>query len=196
MIFRLKPQAVSWIVVFLGNPGPKYSFTRHNVGFMTADEFQKKHDVRIDRLKYHALTGRCDIGENSVLLMKPQTYMNLSGTAVKEAMDFYKVPLDRILVVSDDITLPVGKLRIRRNGSAGGHNGLKDIIAKCGGDAFPRIKIGVGSPPNQDYDTADWVLGTFKNQDAETISDAVKAAADAVYDLLTEGIEVSMAKYN
>ena len=122
--------------------------------------------------------------------------MNLSGTAVKEAMDFYKVPLDRILVVSDDITLPVGKLRIRRNGSAGGHNGLKDIIAKCGGDAFPRIKIGVGSPPNQDYDTADWVLGTFKNQDAETISDAVKAAADAVYDLLTEGIEVSMAKYN
>ncbi len=196
MFFRLKPQAVSRIVVFLGNPGSKYAATRHNAGFMVADEFEKKYNVKIDRLKYHALTGRCEIGKSSVLLMKPQTYMNLSGTAVKEAMDFYKVPIERIIVVSDDIALPVGKLRIRRSGSAGGHNGLKDIIAKCGGDAFPRIKIGVGAPPDPEYDTADWVLGTFKNQDAETIAEAVKTAANAVYDLLMEGIDASMAKYN
>ena len=196
MFFHIKPQAVSWIVVFLGNPGTKYAGTRHNVGFMTADEYEKKRSVKINRLKFNALTNRCDIGGDSVLLMKPQTYMNSSGDAVKAAMDFYKVPLDHILVISDDISLPVGKLRIRRSGSAGGHNGLKDIIAKCGGEGFPRLKIGVGSPPHPDYEIVDWVLSTFKNQDAETISTAVKQACDAIETIITDGIDSAMAKYN
>ena len=131
MLFGRKPSAVSWIVVFLGNPGTKYAGTRHNVGFMVAEAVEKEFSVKINRAKFDALTAQCDIGGEKVLLMKPQTFMNLSGTAVAKAQKFYKTPLDHILVISDDLSLPVGKLRIRRNGSAGGHNGLKDIIAKC-----------------------------------------------------------------
>lgn len=194
MFFHKKP--ISWIVVFLGNPGPKYEGTRHNVGFMTADAFEKKHDVKINKLKFHALTASCNIGSQTVLLMKPQTYMNLSGNAAREAMNFYKIPTDHILVVSDDLSMFTGKIRIRRSGSAGGHNGLKDIIAKCGGDGFPRIKVGVGSPPHPDFDIVDWVLGTFKNQDAEIMAEAVSKAADAIETLITDGIEKAMAKYN
>ncbi len=194
MFFHKKP--ISWIVVFLGNPGPKYEGTRHNVGFMTADAFEKKHDVKINKLKFHALTASCNIGSQTVLLMKPQTYMNLSGNAAREAMNFYKIPTDHILVVSDDLSMSTGKIRIRRSGSAGGHNGLKDIIAKCGGDGFPRIKVGVGSPPHPDFDIVDWVLGTFKNQDAEIMAEAVSKAADAIETLITDGIEKAMAKYN
>lgn len=194
MFFHKKP--ISWIVVFLGNPGPKYEGTRHNVGFMTADAFEKKHDVKINKLKFHALTASCNIGSQTVLLMKPQTYMNLSGNAAREAMNFYKISTDHILVVSDDLSMSTGKIRIRRSGSAGGHNGLKDIIAKCGGDGFPRIKVGVGSPPHPDFDIVDWVLGTFKNQDAEIMAEAVSKAADAIETLITDGIEKAMAKYN
>ena len=194
MFFHKKP--ISWIVVFLGNPGPKYEGTRHNVGFMTADAFEKKHDVKINKLKFHALTASCNIGSQTVLLMKPQTYMNLSGNAAREAMNFYKIPTDHILVVSDDLSMSTGKIRIRRSGSAGGHNGLKDIIAKCGSDGFPRIKVGVGSPPHPDFDIVDWVLGTFKNQDAEIMAEAVSKAADAIETLITDGIEKAMAKYN
>ena len=196
MFFRKKLQPVSYIVVFLGNPGSKYDGTRHNVGFMTGDAFEREHGVKINRLKFQSLTGLCDIGGCSVLLMKPQTYMNLSGSAVRQAMDFYKVPLENIIVISDDVSLPTGKLRIRRSGSAGGHNGLKDIIAKCGGDGFPRIKIGVGSPPHPNYDMADWVLGTFKNQDAEDIDAAVRRAAKAIDTLIENGIDKAMAAYN
>ena len=122
--------------------------------------------------------------------------MNLSGNAAREAMNFYKIPTDHILVVSDDLSMSTGKIRIRRSGSAGGHNGLKDIIAKCGGDGFPRIKVGVGSPPHPDFDIVDWVLGTFKNQDAEIMAEAVSKAADAIETLITDGIEKAMAKYN
>lgn len=196
MFFQRKRQPISWIVVFLGNPGEKYVRTRHNAGFMTAEVFEKKNGVKINRLKFQALTGTCKIGDQSVLLMKPQTYMNLSGSAVKQAMDFYKTPIENILVISDDISLPVGKLRIRRNGSAGGHNGLKDIIAKCGGENFPRLKIGVGAPPHPDYDVADWVLGTFKGDDAKAMDQAVETAAGAVESIITLGIDKSMAKYN
>ena len=196
MLFRKETPSASWIVVFLGNPGAKYNVTRHNIGFMTADIYEKNHSVKIDRLKFDALTAVCKLSGASVFLMKPQTYMNLSGTAVKQAMDYYKVPLENILVVSDDISLPTGKLRIRRSGSAGGHNGLKDIIAKCGGDGFPRIKVGVGAPPHPDYDVADWVLGTFKNGDAEIISDSLKLAADAIDTIILDGIDKAMAKYN
>ena len=196
MLFRKDTQGVSAIVVFLGNPGAKYNGTRHNVGFMTADAYEKAHSVRIDRLKFHALTATCRVGGTQVLLMKPQTYMNLSGDAVRPAMDFYKVPTENIIVISDDVSLPVGKMRIRRSGSAGGHNGLKDIIAKCGGEGFPRIKVGVGAPPHPDYEMADWVLGTFKNEDAKIMADMFAKAAEAVDVLLADGIDKAMAKFN
>ena len=195
-LFRKSRSGVDYIVAVLGNPGPKYAYTRHNVGFMTCDAAAKKAGVRVDRLRFKALTGVCEYGGKKVLFMKPQTYMNLSGDAVSQAMRFYKTPTDRLITVSDDVSLPVGKLRIRRSGSAGGHNGLKDIIAKCGGDGFPRIKIGVGAPPHPDYDMADWVLSTFKNRDAELMEEAYRTAADALETMLSDGIDEAMARYN
>jgi PTH1 family peptidyl-tRNA hydrolase len=195
MLFQ-KKAAVDWLVVFLGNPGVRFAETRHNVGFMTAEVYEREHGVRIDRSKFKALTGRCLVGDAEVLLLKPQTFMNLSGDAVSQAMRFYKVPLERVLVVSDDVSLDVGKLRLRRNGSAGGHNGLKDIIAKCGGEGFPRIKIGVGQKPHPDYDMAQWVLSTFKDQDAEQIRSAVQRAAKAVDAVITQGMDKAMNEYN
>jgi PTH1 family peptidyl-tRNA hydrolase len=196
MFFRKKTGGVSWLVVFLGNPGAKYANTRHNIGFMTGDVLAQEKRIKIDRVKYHALTRTCVLGGDGVLLMKPQTYMNLSGDAVQPAMTFYKVPLDHIIVVSDDVSMPVGKLRVRRSGSAGGHNGLKDIIAKCGGDGFPRVKVGVGSPPHPDYDMADWVLSTFQGKDAEEIANAVHRAAAAVETIIAEGVDRAMNQFN
>ena len=187
---------VSWIVVFLGNPGSKYVGTRHNVGFMTADKCEKATGAKINRSRFKALTDRIKLGGEDVLLMKPQTYMNLSGDAVAEAASFYKVPAERIIVISDDVSLPVGKLRIRAKGSAGGHNGLKSIIARLGSDAFPRIKMGVGAPPHPDYDMADWVLGSFKNQDAVDIDAAAKRAWEAVVAIIAEGVEKSQSRFN
>lgn len=195
MLFQ-KKAAVDWLVVFLGNPGVRFAETRHNVGFMTAEVYEREHGVRIDRSKFKALTGRCLVGDAEVLLLKPQTFMNLSGDAVSQTMRFYKVPLERVLVVSDDVSLDVGKLRLRRSGSAGGHNGLKDIIAKCGGEGFPRIKIGVGQKPHPDYDMAQWVLSTFKDQDAEQIRSAVQRAAQAVDAVITQGMDKAMNEYN
>ena len=195
-MFFKKKTGVSWLLVFLGNPGAKYEKTRHNVGFMTGDALSRKLNVKIDRVKYKALIRQADLDGEPVLLMKPQTYMNLSGSAVKEAMDFYKIPLDHVVVVSDDVTLPVGKLRVRRSGSAGGHNGLKDIIAKCGGDGFPRVKIGVGEKPHPDYDMADWVLSSFKGDDAKAIDEATEKAADAVKTIVLKGVDKAMNLYN
>lgn len=196
MFLRKKNGPAAWIAVFLGNPGVKYSNTRHNVGFLTAGVLEKTAGVKIDRLKYKALTGTCDLGGEKVFLMKPQTYMNLSGDAVSQAMRFYKLPLERILVVSDDVSLPVGRIRIRRSGSAGGHNGLKDIIDKCGGDEFPRIKIGVGAPTHPDFDMADWVLSAFSTKEAELITEAAKNAAKAVEMIISSGVDSAMNVYN
>ena len=142
MLFK-KPGGVSWLVVFLGNPGLRYEGTRHNAGFMAGDAMARARNTEINRARFKALTGVCEIGGQSVLLMKPQTYMNNSGEAVAPAAKFYKVPPEHILVVSDEIHLQPGRLRIRTKGSAGGHNGLKSIIASLGTDAFPRIRIGV-----------------------------------------------------
>lgn len=196
MLFGKKQAGVEWIVVLLGNPGQRFTGTRHNVGFMTGDALERLLDVKIDRIKFKALVRQVKIDGRGVLLMKPQTYMNLSGDAVQQAMAFYKVALDHVIVVSDDISLPVGKLRVRRSGSAGGHNGLKDIIAKCGGEGFPRVKIGVGAKPNPEMDMADWVLSTFKNGDAEEIERAVKSAAEAVLSVICEGVDKAMNKFN
>ena len=196
MFFRKKSESVSWIAVFLGNPGARYDNTRHNAGFMAADAVAEKTGSKISRIKYNSLTAVAKIGGQSVLLMKPQTYMNLSGGAVAQAMRFYKVPLENVIAVSDDVALPPGKLRVRRRGSAGGHNGLKDIISKCGGEDFPRIKIGVGSPPHEDYEMADWVLAKLSGNDSKLISDAAAQAAACLETLIIQGSDVAMAKYN
>lgn len=195
MLFK-KPGGVSWLIVFLGNPGPRYEMTRHNAGFMAADAMAKEKNVNINKARFKSLTATCDIGGESVLLMKPQTFMNLSGDAVAQAAKFYKIPPERVIVVSDEISLPIGKLRIRTKGSAGGHNGLKDIIAKLGTDAFPRIRIGVGAPPHPDYDMADWVLSSFKNQDAEDMLAAAERAAQAVQCYITQGADRAMNRFN
>ncbi len=185
-----------WIVAFLGNPGLKYNGTRHNAGFMAADAMEKKLGVRINKMRFKALTQTVDIGSHRVLLMKPQTYMNLSGDAIAQAAKFYKVPPERVIVVSDETALPIGKLRIRRGGSAGGHNGLKSIIARLGTDQFPRIRLGVGAPPHPDYDMADWVLAAFKGQDAADMEAVAEKAADAVACYITEGADKAMNKFN
>lgn len=185
-----------WIVAFLGNPGLKYNGTRHNAGFMAADAMEKKLGVSINKMRFKALTQTADIGGKKVLLMKPQTYMNLSGDAIAQAANFYKVPPERVIVVSDETALPIGRLRIRRGGSAGGHNGLKSVIARLGTDQFPRIRLGVGDKPHPDYDMADWVLSAFKGQDAADMELVAKKAADAVECYITEGADRAMNKFN
>jgi len=187
---------VSWLVVCLGNPGPRYAGTRHNAGFLTADALAKAEGVRIDRARFRALTGVCTVAGERVLLMKPQTYMNLSGEAAAQAARFYKIPPERVLVVSDEVSLPVGKLRVRSKGSAGGHNGLKSVIACLGTEDFPRIRLGVGAPPHPDYDMADWVLTVFKDRDAEEIAAAAARAAQAVVCYIAEGPEQAMNRFN
>lgn len=191
-----KGSGVSWLVVFLGNPGLRYEGTRHNAGFMVGDALARKLGVRIDRARFKALTGSCRIGGESVLLMKPQTYMNLSGEAAAQAAGFYKLPAERVLVVSDETALPIGRLRVRAKGSAGGHNGLKSLIACLGTEDFPRIRLGVGAPPHPDFDMADWVLSAFRNEDAEQMAAAAERAAEAVVCYITEGADRTMNRFN
>lgn len=185
-----------FLIVCLGNPGAKYEETRHNVGFRTADFLAEQCGVPIRKLKFRSLYTELTLGGKSAVLMKPQTYMNLSGEAVREAAQFYKVPLERIVVIGDDTALPPGQLRIRRKGSAGGHNGLKNIIACMGGDGFPRIKIGVGAPPHPEYDLADWVLGTFPAQEKPVMEQAIANAAEAAEVLLRDGVDAAMNRFN
>ena len=192
MLFGKKP-AVEWIAVFLGNPGPKYENTRHNAGFMAGAAAEKLFGVKMNRLRHRALTARADVGGHGLLLMEPQTYMNLSGEAVGEAARFYKVPAEHVIVVSDEMALPPGSLRIRQSGSAGGHNGLKSIIAHLGTDAFPRIRLGIGEP---EHEPVDWVLGRFQGADAEAVEKACESAAQAIKCYITEGPERAMSKFN
>ncbi len=159
------PVPVTHLIVGLGNPGDKYFNTRHNAGFLAMDYLAQACNARVDRLKFHALTGEAQIGSHRVLLMKPQTLMNLSGTAVSEAAAFYKIAPQSIIVLSDDITQAPGRIRMRKKGSAGGHNGLKDIIARLGSEDFPRIRLGVGEKPHPDYDLAAWVLSEFSKEE-------------------------------
>ena len=186
---------VQWLVVFLGNPGLKYQNTRHNAGFLTADVVEKDCGVRIDRLRFHALTAQAELGGQKVLLMKPQTYMNSSGESIRAAADYYKVDPEDILIVYDDISLAPGQLRIRAKGSAGGHNGIKSIIAHLGTQEFPRVKVGVGEKPAR-MDLADYVLGHFSKEEQATMDDAVKEAADAVCEIVNVGIAQAMNDHN
>ncbi len=197
MFLKKKPGGgVDWLLVCLGNPGDKYENTRHNAGYMVADEIGNRNHIPIQKLKYKALTNTTEIGGQKVLVMKPVTYMNLSGEAVRQAADFYKIPAERILVISDDTALAVGKLRIRKGGSAGGHNGLKSIIQQLGTDQFPRLRLGVGEKPHPDYDLADWVLGHFTGQDKKDVDASVSRAADAVECILSQGLDRAMNRYN
>lgn len=185
-----------WMAVFLGNPGQKYASTRHNVGFITCDLMAERLGVKINKVKFKSLWRKVKIGENEVVFLKPQTYMNLSGEAVHAAADFFKIQPERIVVIFDDVSLPVGKLRIRSSGSAGGHNGIKSIISSLGSDKFPRIKIGVGSPSHSDYDMADWVLGTFPANEIQTIKETMLNAGLALECLITDGIDKAMNRFN
>lgn len=195
-MFLKKEGGVTWLLVCLGNPGDQYENTRHNVGWMVADEVADRQNAPIQRLKFKALTNILTISGEKVLVMKPVTYMNLSGEAVRPAADFYKVPPEHILVVSDDTALAVGRLRIRKGGSAGGHNGLKNIIQQLGTDQFPRLRVGVGEKPHPDYDLADWVLGRFTGEDKKAIDASVQRAADAVECILKDGLDRAMNKFN
>ena len=195
MLFS-KKAPVTWLVVGLGNPGDQYDNPRHNVGFAVTDELARRGGFSIQRLKHKALTQSAVIGGQGVLVMKPVTYMNLSGEAVADAARFYKVAPDHVLVISDDVDLPVGKLRLRKSGSAGGHNGLKNIIQHLGTDQFPRLKVGVGGKPHPDYDMASWVLGKLQGQDKAVMDQAVERAADAVECLLEQGLERAMNRFN
>ena len=197
MLFgRKNTSGVEWLLVGLGNPGDKYDNTRHNVGFAAIDQLAEELRVPVQKLKYRALTQTVELGGAKVLLMKPITYMNLSGEAVGEAARFFKIPADHVLVLSDDVSLPVGKLRIRKGGSAGGHNGLKSIIQHLGTDQFPRVKIGVGEKPHPDYDMADWVLGKFTGEDLKTISQAIQRAVKAAECYIHDGPDQAMNRFN
>ncbi|MPM04067.1 Peptidyl-tRNA hydrolase [bioreactor metagenome] len=196
MFFQRQRGGTDWLLVFLGNPGDQYENSRHNVGFRVGDEIAGRQRTEMRRLRFRALTAAVTVGGVKALLMKPMTYMNLSGEAVGEAARFYKLEASRVLVVSDDISLPLGKIRIRREGSAGGHNGLKSIIAHLGTEEFPRLKVGVGSKPHPEFDLADWVLSSFSPADNKVVNEAVLRAADAIECLLSEGVEKAMGKFN
>ena len=184
-----------YLIVGLGNPGKQYDMTRHNIGFHTIDYIADKYGAKLTKLKFKAVYGEATISGEKVYLVKPQTYMNLSGESVREAADFYKVDPEHIIVIYDDISLDVGQLRIRKKGSAGGHNGIKNIIAHLGTQEFPRIKVGVGDKPPR-MDLADYVLSRFSKEDREKMEQAFKDAAEAVEVMIAEGPDAAMNRFN
>lgn len=195
-MFFKNSSGCDYLIVGLGNPGSKYWNTRHNVGYAALEALAEKLNVKVDRVKFQGLMGQGSYEGMKVILLKPTTYMNLSGQSVAAAARFYKVPPEHIIVLSDDISLDPGRLRIRKNGSAGGHNGLKSIISSLGSQEFPRIKIGVGAKPHPDYDLADWVLSTFPLAQRESMDETYKKAADAALLLMQKGPEAAANKYN
>jgi len=194
--FRKNPAAPQWIIAGLGNPGRQYEYTRHNAGFLCLDVISNACRCKVDRLKFSALTGMCELGGQRCALMKPTTYMNKSGESIAACARFYQIPPERILVIFDDVSLPAGSLRIRRSGSAGGHNGIKSIIACLGTQEFPRIKLGVGSPPHADYDMADWVLSSMSEDDRKNLRKKSEEALTAAGLIVSGDIEQAMGKYS
>ena len=195
MLFQ-RNKGGDWLIVGLGNPGSKYWNTRHNVGFAAMDALADSLHARVDRVKFQGLTGTAELDGKKLLLLKPTTYMNLSGQAVSAAARFYKIPPERILVMFDDISLEPGRIRVRKEGSAGGHNGVKSIISSLGSQAFPRIKIGVGAKPHPDYDLADWVLSVFPLSQREAMAEVYSRAAEAARAIVTEGCDAAMNRFN
>ena len=185
-----------WLIVGLGNPGLQYENTRHNAGFIAIDHTAAQEHVKIDRLRFKGYTGDAQIGGKRCLLLKPQTYMNNSGEAVVAAMQFYKLDISHVIVLFDDISLAPGKLRIRRKGSAGGHNGIKSIIALTGSEEFPRIKLGVGAKPHQNMDLADWVLSKFRPNEMEQLQAAAANAYECLKLMVNDKTTEAMNQYN
>lgn len=199
MIFRKNKEFSSnfdYMLVGLGNPGTKYENTRHNAGFICLDVVAEKYGVKINKLKFKSLMGEGRIEGKRCLFLKPQTFMNLSGEAVRDAASFYKIPPEKIIVIFDDISLDPGKLRIRRKGSDGGHNGMKNIIYHLNSNEFPRIKVGVGAKPNPEYDLADWVLSRFSQSEAKEMKKAAENVVGAVEIMVTGDIDKAMSRYN
>ncbi len=191
-----KKSTYDYMVVGLGNPGLQYENTRHNVGFMSVELLMKKQNADFNKHKMDAHYGECTIGKKRILVAKPQTFMNNSGKAVAALSRFFKIPQDKIIVLSDDISLDVGKIRIRRKGSHGGHNGLKDIFQLLGSDDIMRIKIGVGKKPHPDYDLAAWVLGKFPREEEKNLETALEASVLATEEIIKRGIDSAMNKYS
>jgi peptidyl-tRNA hydrolase, PTH1 family len=185
-----------FVIAGLGNPGAKYETTRHNTGFMFMDVLADKYDVKLKKIQFKAVTAQAEINGHKCLLVKPQTFMNNSGESVREIVSFYKIPPEKIIVVFDDISLPCGKLRIRRKGSDGGHNGIKSIIYQINSDAFPRIKLGVGEKPHPDYDLADWVLSSFKKDELILMREACEKSVSAVELMVDGNIDKAMSNFN
>lgn len=191
-----KGSALEYIIAGLGNPGAKYEMTRHNAGFLALDLYAVRNNADIKKLKYHSLVREVTVSGKRCLLMKPQTFMNNSGEAIGEAARFYKIPPERVIVISDDTTLDVGKIRIRRKGSAGGHNGLKSIIAHLGSEDFPRVKIGVGKKPDAYTDLAEWVLARFPKESEADLKNALENALSAVELIVAGETDKAMNLYN
>ncbi|MBE7031235.1 MAG: aminoacyl-tRNA hydrolase [Ruminococcaceae bacterium] len=185
-----------YIIVGLGNPEKKYDGTRHNIGFTAIELLASRHGISLKKSKHKALFGDGMIEGQKVLLVQPQTYMNLSGEAVRELCAFYKVPTEQVVVLFDDISLPLGKIRVRPKGSDGGHNGIKSIIYQLGSDAFPRVKIGVSAPPHADYDLADYVLGKFSPDEIKILTPVMKNVCGAVETILSSGVADAMNRFN
>lgn len=200
MLFKKKKKFedsnFDFMLVGLGNPGAKYENTRHNCGFLAIDAFCERHGVSMKKSKFWSFIGECKIKGKRILLVKPQTFMNNSGQAVKAAMNFYKIPPENIIIAFDDISLEPGKIRMRRKGSDGGHNGIKSIINHINSQDFPRIKIGVGAKPTPEWDLANWVLSGFDKKDLPAVKDSFEKAADAAECIFTQSIDVAMNKYN
>ena len=196
MLFGRQSSAVDWLIVGLGNPGSKYENTRHNMGFKTIDLLAEKLNVPVNKVKFKAVYNTVNFAGCKCLIMKPQTYMNLSGEAVREAAQFYKIPADHVLVIYDVISLPVGKLRVRPTGSAGGHNGIKNIIAHLGTQEFPRVKIGVGAPEGADKDMVDWVIGAPSQAERKILAESFEKAIDAAEAIIKNGCQKAMNQFN
>ena len=186
----------NWLIVGLGNPGPEYAKTRHNAGFRAIDILADKLGCRVDKGKFQGLYNQVTYKDNKLFLLKPQTYMNLSGQSVKQLAAFFHIPTQNIIVMFDDISLEPGRLRIRADGSAGGHNGIKSIISCIGGQNFPRVKIGVGAKPHPDYDLANWVLSNFTASEEKDLLSALDRAADAALCIIDRGVPESANRYN
>lgn len=182
-----------YIIAGLGNPGKEYEHTRHNAGFLTVDYLAYKNNVSLNKIKFKGLCGEGIIGGNKVLLLKPQTYMNLSGQSILDAVQFYKIDLENLIIIYDDVSIPLGRIRLRPSGSDGGHNGMKSIIYLLGQDNFPRVRVGIGGPK---YDMVDHVIGKFDNEEKGIITSVLKTAGDAAESILTEGMQTAMNKYN
>ena len=192
----LKGNSESWLIVGLGNPGKEYERTRHNTGFRANDILADKLGCRIDKAKFQGLYGQTTVDGKKLFLLKPQTYMNLSGRSVLQLSAYFSIPPQRIIVMFDDISLAPGRLRIRAEGSAGGHNGIKSIIAELGSQDFPRVKIGVGAKPTPEYDLANWVLSTFSAKEEKDLSFALENAADAALAIMELGVPEAANKFN